>query len=67
MAGGLTITRRATLYDVAVIGDHLTMSWQFSVMFKDLLHVGYPKMIVRCLTTSRTTSCDVEAHHTIFV
>ena len=30
-----------------------------------LVHVGYQKIIVRCRT--RTTSCDVEAHRTIFV
>ena len=30
-------------------------------------YVGYLKMIVRCCTTSHTTSCDVEAHRTIFV
>ena len=32
-----------------------------------LVHVGYLKIIVRCRTTSRTRSCDVEAHRTIFV
>ena len=63
--------RCTTLYDVAVVGDQshdvLAVFGHVQILAAILVHVGYLKMIVRCRTTSRTTSCDVDAHRTIFV
>ena len=60
-----------TLYEVAVIGgqshDVFAVFGHVQKLAAILVHVGYLKIIVRCRTTSRTTSCDVEAHRTIFV
>ena len=48
------------MHNVAVIGVNLTTSWQFLVMFKNLLRFSLmwdiAKMIMRCRTPSRTTS-----------
>ena len=55
-----------TLSDVAVIGgqshDFLAVFGHVQRLPAILVHVGYHKMIARYRTTSRTTSCDVEAH-----
>ena len=70
--------RCTTLYDVArrcmtsqssggQSQDVLAVFGHVQNIFAILVHVGYLKMIVRCRTTSRKTSCDVEAHRTIFV
>ena len=63
--------RCTTLYDVAVIvgqsHDVLAVFGHVQKLAAILVHVGYLKIIVRCRTTSRTTSCDVEAHRAIFV
>ena len=65
------MVNRTTLYNVAVIGcqshDVLAVFGHVQKFAAILVHVGYLKVIVRCLTTSRTTSCDVEAHRTMFV
>ena len=62
--------RCTTLYDVvAVIGGQshnvLAVFGHVQKLAAILVHVGYLKIIVRCRTASRTTSCDVEAHRTI--
>ena len=63
--------RCTTLYDVVVIGgqyhDVLAVFGHVQKLAAILVHAGYLKMIVRCRTASRTTSCDVKAHRTIFV
>ena len=63
--------RCTTLHYIRVIGgqfhDVLAGFGHVQKLAAILVHVGYPKMIVRCRTTSRTTSHDVEAHRTIFV
>ena len=60
-----------TMYDIAVIGgqshDVLAVFGHVQKLAAILVHVGYQKIIVRCRTTSRTTSCDVEAHRKMFV
>ena len=63
--------RCTTLYDVAVIRgqshDVLAVFGHVQKLAAILVPVGYLKMIVRCRTTSRATSCEVEAHRTIFI
>ena len=68
---GPSVVNRATLHDVAVVGVNLlSMSWQFLVMFKNVLRFSLMWCILRwsCDVVRRhTTSCDAEVHPTIFV